>query len=69
MLIVCTDGLWRYLDEPQALAATVARLRTDNPQPVQLAQALVDYANSSGGHDNITVAIAEFGPNPGGDAT
>lgn len=69
LLIVCTDGLWRYLDEPQALAATVGRLRTDNPQPVQLAQALVDYANSSGGHDNITVAIAEFGPNPGGDAT
>ncbi|MGF1597505.1 MAG: PP2C family serine/threonine-protein phosphatase [Acidimicrobiales bacterium] len=56
-LLLCSDGLWRYADEPGELAALVERLSIDHPTTVGLASALVEHANASGGHDNITVAL------------
>lgn len=64
LLVVCSDGLWRYLDDPADMAATVNRLRTEAPSTAALAKALVDFANERGGHDNITVAIADFESKP-----
>ena len=36
--------------------------RTSGAEPLQLAGALVDWANAQGGQDNITVALARVGP-------
>ncbi|HZX57054.1 MAG TPA: PP2C family serine/threonine-protein phosphatase [Ilumatobacteraceae bacterium] len=62
-LLVCSDGLWNYasvLDEMVALVADIAP--SANGDPVQLAGALVDWANAAGGHDNITAALARCNP-------
>lgn len=57
--MLCSDGLWNYASEPVDLAAVlrteVARVGQD---PLQLAQALVEWANRCGGADNVTVALA-----------
>jgi PPM family protein phosphatase len=51
--ILCSDGLWNYLSDPDHLAALIAGSR-DAPT---IAQKLVDYANAKGGRDNITIAV------------
>lgn len=56
-LVVCTDGLWRYADEPAELAEVLRRFTTEGRAGSGLAEALVDHANELGGHDNITVAL------------
>ncbi len=56
-VLVCSDGLWRYADEPGELADLLKRLVGDGRQGLALASALVDFANEQGGHDNITVAL------------
>ena len=57
-LLVCSDGLWNYASEPAALAALV---RAAGPVgPAALALALTDFANASGGQDNITTALARL---------
>ncbi len=57
-LLVCSDGLWNYASEPPAI---VARMKAAGaPDPEALALALVDFAKASGGHDNITVALARL---------
>lgn len=65
-LLVCSDGLWNYCSDAAALRDVVTRtqasLGTAGRHPPTLAQALVDYANASGGSDNITVALARVGP-------
>ncbi len=62
-LLVCSDGLWNYCSDAAALGelvrSTVAQL--EGGDPVALAQALVDFANTQGGRDNITVALARVG--------
>ncbi len=62
-LLVCSDGLWNYASDPaligQVLHAVAAR-RPDGP--LALAQELVTWANSQGGDDNITVALARIEP-------
>lgn len=55
-LLVCSDGLWNYASEPAALAAQIATAATIDP--AALALALTDFANASGGQDNITVTLA-----------
>lgn len=61
-LLVCSDGLWNYASDPHDL---LARLRTARAavgdDPVELAEELVRWANTEGGHDNITVALARVG--------
>ncbi len=54
-LLVCSDGLWRYAPEPGEMAALIERLIGEGVQ--DLAEALVSFANESGGHDNISVAL------------
>ena len=56
-VLVCSDGLWNYASEPADLAAQIQKAGTTDP--AALALALVDFANASGGVDNIT---ADPGP-------
>lgn len=55
-LLVCSDGLWKYVPEATQLADLVKTLPTE-PALAQ-AEALVVFANESGGHDNTTIVIA-----------
>jgi serine/threonine protein phosphatase PrpC len=55
-LMVCSDGLWNYASEPDALAAQIRAVGTT--EPAALALALVRFANAQGGQDNITVTLA-----------
>ena len=61
-LMVCSDGLWNYCSEAEALRTLLhdAAARLDDATPTTLAQALVDFANEQGGRDNITVALARL---------
>ncbi len=58
-LLGCSDGLWKYVPEEDQLAELLNRLRSAQPglAGVELAQALVAFANEQGGHDNTTVVI------------
>ena len=65
-LLVCSDGLWNYRSAAQDLAALVQQTAGTSPaaaEPLALASALVDWANTQGGQDNITVALARIHPN------
>lgn len=57
-LLVCSDGLWKYVPETEELADLVTRLDSETETPLELAEALVAFANEQGGHDNTTVVIA-----------
>jgi serine/threonine protein phosphatase PrpC len=59
-LVLCSDGLWNYTLRPELLAETVAEAEGTGAEPLTLARQLVDFANESGGHDNITVVIVEL---------
>lgn len=64
-LLVCSDGLWNYCSAAQDLAALVHKSVSNLPavvEPLALAGALVDWANTQGGLDNITVALARIHP-------
>ena len=61
-LVVCSDGLWNYCSEAEALADLVRTTAAGVAgEPLATASALVDWANTQGGHDNITVALARLG--------
>jgi serine/threonine protein phosphatase PrpC len=63
-VLVCSDGLWNYASEPEALVAQIAAAGTT--EPAALALALTDFANAKGGQDNITVVFARIdGQNAG----
>jgi len=57
-VLVCSDGLWNYASEPEALVAQIAAAGTT--EPGALALALTGFANAQGGQDNITVALARI---------
>ena len=67
-LLVCSDGLWNYASALDDMADRVRDLCTDLAtassalDPLNLAAALVEWANSSGGHDNVTAALARCDP-------
>lgn len=64
-LLVCSDGLWNYASAPEDLESVFARILLEKPEatdPTLLAGELVRWANAQGGRDNITVALARFGP-------
>ncbi len=63
-LLVCSDGLWNYASEPEALQEQV-RL-SGATDPAALALALTDFANAQGGIDNITVTLARVEVPAGG---
>ena len=58
-LLVCSDGLWNYCSAADDLRALAAK---QPPDPLARAEALVDWANEQGGHDNITVTLARITP-------
>ncbi|MGY9075048.1 MAG: PP2C family serine/threonine-protein phosphatase [Acidimicrobiales bacterium] len=58
-LVLCSDGLWNYAADEASLAALIDEGR--ELSPIDLARSLVEFANDSGGHDNITVAISQHG--------
>lgn len=61
-LMVCSDGLWNYASEAAQLQAVVADLSQTRTGPLELTQALVAWANTQGGKDNISVALARMEP-------
>lgn len=64
-VLACSDGLWNYASEPADLRAVLrAEERRVGRDPLDLAQALVAWANGRGGADNITVALARTGETP-----
>ena len=60
-VLVCSDGLWNYRSEAADLAALVREHAATAPDPRALAESLVAFANTCGGQDNITVALARIG--------
>jgi serine/threonine protein phosphatase PrpC len=59
-LILCSDGLWNYAPEAIQLKALIDVSKS----ALAISQQMVEYARSSGGHDNITVAILQIPPRP-----
>jgi serine/threonine protein phosphatase PrpC len=59
-VLVCSDGLWNYVSEANAIQALVTELNPPESDPLALAVALVDWANRQGGKDNISVALARL---------
>lgn len=58
LLVVCSDGLWRYADPPRELHALIGRLiKHGADNDLKLGQELVRHAIDGGGHDNISVAL------------
>jgi serine/threonine protein phosphatase PrpC len=56
-LLVCSDGLWNYADEPSALARAFTDAAKDAADAASICRALVAFANAAGGSDNITVGV------------
>ena len=62
-LVICSDGLWRYLPTISTLVSAVA----DNgprASAIRTALALTNFALAAGGHDNVTVAVIDVRFNP-----
>jgi serine/threonine protein phosphatase PrpC len=65
LLLLCSDGLWNYASTPASIADLVAELGQSSAEPrtmLAIAKHLCAFANSSGGHDNITVVVCELRP-------
>ena len=62
-LLLCSDGLWNYATEPHEVLRVVQEaILAGRHDPKDLAAHLVRWACDQGGHDNVTVALARFGP-------
>lgn len=62
-VIVCTDGLWNYCSAPADLWDLVQRVCASHGESAaDITRGLVEFANASGGHDNISVVIAALTP-------
>ncbi|MEM7340156.1 MAG: protein phosphatase 2C domain-containing protein [Actinomycetota bacterium] len=57
LLVVCSDGLWRYAPEAGDMAAAVRGLGGPTAPLDGLGEGLVQLALDGGGHDNISVAL------------
>jgi serine/threonine protein phosphatase PrpC len=57
-LVVCSDGLWNYASSPEELSQQVDAAAAGSADPVEIAGRLVVWANTQGGKDNVTVALA-----------
>jgi serine/threonine protein phosphatase PrpC len=60
VVLICSDGLWNY--QPDAAGLAERALPTALTSPLATARALVQFANDSGGHDNVTVVLVPFPP-------
>jgi protein phosphatase len=54
IVILCSDGLWGEVTEPELKDVLQAA-----PSPIAAAKQLIDVANASGGADNITAIIIQ----------
>jgi serine/threonine protein phosphatase PrpC len=54
-LLLCSDGLWNYAAAPSALVTLISGLPVA-ATAIEVCRVLVEFANSSGGHDNVTAA-------------
>ncbi|MDR1432280.1 MAG: serine/threonine-protein phosphatase [Propionibacteriaceae bacterium] len=59
-LLICSDGLWNYASEAEALGSLVRIGESTLESPLDLARRLVNWANGQGGHDNVSVAVAKL---------
>ena len=60
LVLLCSDGLWNYTPTEDTLARVIAERRGSDATMIALTESLVSFANDSGGHDNITVALARL---------
>ncbi|MDQ2588784.1 protein phosphatase 2C domain-containing protein [Saccharothrix yanglingensis] len=61
LLVLCSDGLWNYVPEPEdLLAALPPEAIARRVAPLEVARALVQVALAAGGHDNITVVVVQL---------
>jgi serine/threonine protein phosphatase PrpC len=67
VIVVCTDGLWNYLDTVDELSAALPADALE--APLDAARRLVEIALHRGGRDNITVAVLPFVSHPAGGPT
>jgi serine/threonine protein phosphatase PrpC len=63
-VVLCTDGLWNYVEAPDRLAEAAGDLA--GIRPAEVARRLVRVALAAGGQDNVTVAVLAVGT-PDGD--
>lgn len=56
LLLLCSDGLWEMLEDHHT-AAMLEACSGGRIELEQCADALVDAANSAGGHDNVSVVL------------
>lgn len=59
-LMLCTDGLWNYLDDGMDLAVALAAM-PDEADALERCRRLTLHANDRGGHDNISVVMLQVG--------
>jgi len=65
VLLLCSDGLWNHLPDPEVLAAVCRGEdlhRGGKQDLLGSAQALLDAALTEGGHDNTTLVLIAAGP-------
>ena len=65
LLVVCSDGLWNYFEDPDVLGDLVPEGST----PLEVARHLTEAALAAGGRDNITVAVIPLTPMGAGRGT
>ncbi len=61
MLLLCTDGLWNYVEDTDSLFRLVSALAGEDRNVLVMARRLVDFAKEQGGRDNVTVALLHLG--------
>jgi serine/threonine protein phosphatase PrpC len=59
-IVVCSDGLWNYLETAADIAVAVGD--ATDPSPLGISRHLVEVALNAGGVDNVTVAVIPTGP-------
>jgi len=60
LLLVCSDGLWNYFEDPQRLLELIPDWAVS--APIEIARRLTDAALVAGGQDNITVVVVPVDP-------
>jgi len=58
-IVVCSDGLWRYLPRITDLVSAVAD-GGKRAAALRLSRSLTSYAIAAGGHDNVTVGVLDI---------
>jgi serine/threonine protein phosphatase PrpC len=55
MIMLCSDGLYRYVDDRE-----IADLLLSELEPTEVCRSFIELANGRGGADNITVIVARL---------